>query len=310
MTAAKQLHTLATTVSTNEAASPDKQLIEAYSTTSDQQASQSASAVVNPDDPPWGVGQALVVWVTSVVLLFFMPLVTSLPYILYKVVVVGSTQGLSTDPNLIFYTVLGVLPAHVLTFLIVWLLVTKRGQRPFWQTLGWSWSKTFGPWKTIGLAVLLLGVGVLLTQFLGGKETQLDQVIGSSLKTRFATAILAVATAPMVEELTFRGVLYPALQRTLGMLWAVVLVSTLFAGVHLLQYFDNFGVVAVIIMLSVSLTLLRARTGRLLPSFVLHLVFNAIQAVVLGVQPFVGKSHTENRAAVGFLIRSLLRFFA
>ncbi|HUS12926.1 MAG TPA: CPBP family intramembrane glutamic endopeptidase, partial [Pyrinomonadaceae bacterium] len=90
---------------------------------------------------------------------------------------------------------------------------------------------------------------------------------------------------------------------------AVLLVSALFAGVHLLQYFDNFGVVAVITILSVSLTLVRARTGRLLPSFVIHLVFNTIQAAVLIVQPFVGKSATEPKASVGFLIQTLSTLF-
>ena len=296
-------------MSTNEAASPNKLLIEADDANSDQQPSPPAFEVVNPDDPPWGLGQAVLVWVTSVALLILMQFAVGVPYVVYKAVSVGSTQGLATDPTLIFLTILGIVPAHILTLMIVWLLVTKRGRRPFWQTLGWSWPKNFGPWKTVGLAFLLLGLSVLITQILGGKETPLDQVIASSLKTRFATAILAVATAPLVEELTFRGVLYPALQRSLGMVWAVVLVSALFAGVHVLQYLNNFGVVAVITLLSVSLTLLRARTGRLLPSFVVHLVFNGIQAAFLVVQPFVGKSPTENKAAVGFLIHTVARLF-
>ena len=218
-------------------------------------------------------------------------------------------MGLDTDPTLIFYSILGVVPAHILTFLVVWFLVTNRGRRPFWQTLGWSFPKSFGPWKTIGLAVVLLGVGVLFTQFLGGKETALDQIINSSLKARFATAFLAFATAPLVEELIFRGVLYPALQRAIGMIGAVAIVTVLFAGIHVFQYFDNFGVVAVITMLSLSLTLLRARTGRLLPSFVLHLVFNGIQAAFLIVQPFVAKPSTDSKPVVGFFLHHLSRLF-
>jgi membrane protease YdiL (CAAX protease family) len=221
----------------------------------------------------------------------------------------GSTAGLATDPTLIFISILGVVPAHILTFLIVWFLVTNRGRRPFWQTLGWNFPENFGPWKTIALAAVLLGVGVLFTQFLGGKETALDQIINSSLKARFATAFLAVATAPLVEELIFRGVLYPALQRAMGMVAAVAVVTVLFAGIHVFQYYDNFGVVAVITMLSLSLTLLRARTGRLLPSFVLHLVFNGIQAAFLIVQPFVGKSSPETKPVVGFLFHHLSRLF-
>ena len=165
------------------------------------------------------------------------------------------------------------------------------------------------PWKTILLAVALLVVGVLFTQFLGGKETSLDQIINSSLKARFATAFLAFATAPLVEELIFRGVLYPALQRAIGMVAAVAIVTVLFAGIHVFQYYDNFGVVAVITMLSLSLTLLRARTGRLLPSFVIHLVFNGLQAAYLILQPFVGKSSTDSKPVVGFFFHYLSRLF-
>ena len=291
-------------MSTNEAASEDKLLVE---TIFDDQ-KPDASTFIDPNDPPWGVAQAVLVWFISVAVLLFMQLVAGLPYVIYKAVVVKSTAGLALDPNLIFFSILGVVPAHVVTFLVVWVVVTNHGRRPFWPTLGWSWPKNFGPWKAAGLAVLLLGLGVMITQFVGGKETQLEQIIGSSLKTRFATAFLAVVTAPLVEELTFRGVLYPALQRAIGMSWAVVLVSALFAGVHLLQYFNNFGVVAVITMLSVSLTLVRAKTGRLLPSFMMHLVFNGIQAAILIVQPFVGR-FAEQKPATGFLISTLSKLF-
>jgi len=309
LTTGKQLHTLAATVSTNEPVSPDIPLIDAYAHTSDHEPIQPAPAEINPDDPPWGVGWAVLVWVTSLAILVFMQIAVAVPYVVYKTSSGGSTAALATDPTLIFFSILGVVPAHILTFLIVWFLVSNRGRRPFWQTLGWSFPKNFGPWKTILLAAVLLAVGVLFTQFLGGKETQLDQVINSSLKARFATAFLAVATAPMVEELIFRGVLYPALRRAIGMAGAVAIVTVLFAGIHVFQYFDNFGVVAVITMLSLTLTLLRAYTGRLLPSFVLHLVFNGIQAAFLVVQPFVGKFSSDSKPVVGFFIHHLSRLF-
>lgn len=295
-------------MSTNEPASPDRPLIDAY-LHQDQQPTQPAPARINPDDPPWGVGWAVLVWVASLLILVVMQIGVGVPYVVYKTMSGGSTAGLATDPTLIFLSILGVVPAHILTFLVVWFLVSNRGRRPFWETLGWSFPKSFGPWKTIALAVVLLGVGVLFTQFLGGKETQLDQVINSSLKARFATAFLAIATAPLVEELIFRGVLYPALQRAIGMAGAVAIVTILFAGIHVFQYFDNFGVVAVITMLSLALTLVRARTGRLLPSFVLHLVFNGIQAAFLVLQPFVGKFSTDSKPVVGFFILHLSRLF-
>ena len=144
-------------------------------------------------------------------------------------------------------------------------------------------------------------------------------------------------TAPLVEELVFRGIAYPALQRALarliallkvltspggtrlvaetrgafgriaapvtrlinratlsaltffgsldarqgGMTWAVVIVSALFLSVHVPQYQNNLAVIAAVGMLSVALTTVRAVTGRVLPCFIIHLVFNGVQVAGL-----------------------------
>jgi membrane protease YdiL (CAAX protease family) len=291
-------------------ASPVQPLIETRPDAPDRPPGAPGFLSTNPNNPPWGVSQAILVWVISIGLLFIVPLLAILPYLLYRVLVYGSVEGLGTDANLIFISIISVLPAHILTFLAVWLIVTNRGRRPFWQTLGWTWPENFGPWKAIGLAVALFGLGGLITWLFGGGETQLDQIINSSLRARFATAFLAAATGPLVEELIYRGVLYSALQRAFGMLWAVVVVSILFAAVHVLQYYKNLGVIAVIVILSVSLTLVRAFTGKLLPSYVMHLVFNGIQALFLVLQPFVERPTGQKKAAAGFLIHSLSRLLA
>lgn len=250
-----------------------------------------SSETIDPNNPPWGIAQALLTWVTSLALLLVVQFVAGILYILYRTIVFGTDnpETLSADKNFIFISILAIFPTHILWFVVIWLVVTNRGRQPFWQTLGWSWPENFGPWKSIALAVGLLVVGWLMTQFFGGGETPLEQLIKSSYKARVATAILAVATAPLVEELLFRGVLYAAFQRALGVYGAVVVVSGLFAGVHVFQYYNNLGVIAVIFVLSFALTLVRARTGRLLPSFVMHLVFNGIQSVFLVLQPVVQK---------------------
>jgi membrane protease YdiL (CAAX protease family) len=192
---------------------------------------------------------------------------------------------------------------------VAWIVVTDWGRHRFWLTLGFTWPKSFGPWKCVGLAVLLLGFGALLTNFFGGSKTQLDLLIESSYQTRVATAFLAAATGPFVEELVYRGILYSALQRVVGVSIAVVLVSVLFAGVHVFQYYNNLAVIAVITLLSVTLTVVRAATGRLLPSFMIHLIFNGIQSLILVLQPFFEKANTvvPNKLPATNLIETVLR---
>jgi membrane protease YdiL (CAAX protease family) len=61
----------------------------------------------------------------------------------------------------------------------------------------------------------------------------------------------------------------------------------MFAGLHVVQYWPNAGAISSITMLSVVLTMIRARTGRLLPCFVVHLVFNGVQSVIILLEPYI-----------------------
>jgi len=90
-----------------------------------------------------------------------------------------------------------------------------------------------------------------------------------------------------VEESIYRGILYPAIERTAGAKTAVILVTLLFAVPHVPQYWPNIGVISSITLLSVVLTLVRARNGRLLPCLVVHLVFNGIQSVIILFEPYL-----------------------
>ena len=294
-------------MSINESASPVTPLIEIQSS-ADLGPDFVAAAAIDPDDPPWRLLHAFILWLMSVSLIVVVPLVSVLPYIIYKMMAQGPVIDPMKDTGLIFVSILAVFPAHILTLGIVWLVVTNRGRRPFLQTLGWTWPSNFGPVKCIGLAVLLLIVAVLFTWLFGGAETQLDQIVKSSLKARFVLAFLAVFTAPLVEEIIYRGVMYPAIQRPFGTLWAVLVVSILFAGVHVFQYFNNFAVVSVIAVLSVTLTLVRSRTRSILPCFVIHLVFNGLQALFLVFQPLLERYANQQKAGTALFIQTLPRF--
>ena len=106
---------------------------------------------------------------------------------------------------------------------------------------------------------------------LGGETpTQLDQIINSSLAARYVLAALAVFTAPLVEELIYRGVLYSALQRLVGVSPAVIVVLAIFTLIHVPQYWPNVAVISAVGFLSVCLTIIRAYTGAGLASS--HLV--------------------------------------
>ena len=255
-------------------------------------------------------------WIGSVVFLLFIPLILVLPYFVYLAVSshVPLGEGLAQDKTFLLLSIIGVLPAHLLTWLLAWVLVTNWRKRSFSQVLGLSWPETIPAWAGYGicllLSLLLLGMGMLITHFLGGGKTDLDRLIESSYQARVATAIVAVVTAPFVEEVIYRGMLYPAIEKIIGMGGAIAIVSIMFAGVHVLQYWNNIGVIVAITILSITLTMIRAFSGKLLPAVVVHVIFNGLQSLYLVLEPFLNKTDkVEPAPALTQLSRILSHLF-
>jgi membrane protease YdiL (CAAX protease family) len=249
---------------------------------------------------PWwmawlDVGIGLGVWAASVMALLIVPLFYAVPYLVYRIIQLGAPtpEALSSDKMLIFLSVAGILPSHMLTFVFVWLVVTYGGRRPFWKNIDFDWPRNTNPVTvtllSVLVATLLFGIAWGVTTLYGERKTDLDILIQSSLYTRVATAFVALFTAPLVEELIYRGLLYRALEKAAGVGIAIALVSLLFAGVHVFQYRNNIAVISVITVLSITLTIVRAVTGSVLPAFIIHLVFNGIQSVLIVLGGFIDR---------------------
>lgn len=266
----------------------------------------------DPSNPAWGVLAAIGVWLGSIGLLVLGGVLALLIYFAVRPSAInpeGLQSALASDPLFILLSVIATFPSHLLTFGLGWAVVTGFGKRPFGEVVGWSWGAGFTFWKCAGLAIGLWLFGILLAKLVGGGPTELERIISSSNAARFSLAFLAVATAPIVEEVVYRGVLFPPLQRSAGTGAAIVIVSLLFASVHFIQYWNNLGVVAAVTLLSFVLTWVRARTGRLLPCFIIHFVFNGVQAIILVAEPYLKTLVPTSPEQQSAIIVSLARVF-
>jgi membrane protease YdiL (CAAX protease family) len=260
------------------------------------------------ENPGWGFPTALLVWGGSVCLLFIMSLAFGLPFMLRLMNTGKSAEEVQAlllqNPTFLVWQIVAALPAHALTLLLVWAVVTRWGKRPFWREVRWGWGDIRNLYA-IGFgflsAFVLFYLSAKLLSKIGGGETMIDKLVDSSRTARLVLAFIAAATAPLVEELIYRGLLYPAAQRGVARIGrvmlpapgrqdflqmasaiiAVLLVSAVFAGVHVAQYRNSLGVIAAISLLSLTLTASRAVTGRVLPGFIIHLVFNGVQSLGL-----------------------------
>ncbi len=97
-----------------------------------------------------------------------------------------------------------------------------------------------------------------------------------SLAARVVAAFSAVVLAPFQEELIFRGYLYGVARRYVGPAGGVVLISLLFAAIHV--HAPSF---AGLFVLAVCLTLAYEWTGSIFVPMAMHAMFNSITVVNL-----------------------------
>jgi hypothetical protein len=125
------------------------------------------------------------------------------------------------------------------------------------------------------------------------KTSPFDQFFDRPLDA-YAFAFLAIAFAPFMEELFFRGFLYPVLARRVGVAAGVLLTAAIFASVHVFEY-KAWGPVLIIFLVGIVLTLVRAKMKSVGASFIVHSVYNGVP-VVAAIIASHGFTHLEKLA--------------
>jgi membrane protease YdiL (CAAX protease family) len=250
------------------------------------------SPAVDPDNPPWGILLGVALTMATFLFMLVVQIVFVVPYVLTRGTLDPASleKILKGDKTIILLSVVSIFPAHLLTLALAWMIVTGFGKRPFWRSLGWAWSPRHGYLEALaclGITIMLLVAGRLLVAVFGDPETELERLILSSNAARYMIAAVATFTAPLVEEIVFRGVLYSGLRKRVGTAWGAALVIAIFAAIHVPQYLPNVAAISTILVLSSVLTIVRARTGRLLPCVAIHFFFNGITSVFIVLAPYV-----------------------
>lgn len=103
------------------------------------------------------------------------------------------------------------------------------------------------------------------------------------------TFISLAILPPIAEEILFRGFLYSSMKKALPKVWAVIVVSAVFASAHLIEGVGGPLWVGAIqtFVLSVVLIQLREISGGLWASMTLHGINNSIAYYVLYITPLI-----------------------
>jgi uncharacterized protein len=269
-------------------------------------------AVISPNNPPWNGWVALGYWFLSVIFIIVIPSAFLLPYVAYKGIDFADRQTLLdfiyTDQTAIILQLAPVILAHIFTLAAGWFIVTRFNRYSFRETLGWKLGG-FRWWHAVAITLAFYGFAILMTSAFGSVENEFDRLIKGSRTAVYIVAFLATFTAPLVEEVIYRGVVYSAFQRKFGFTVAVIVVTILFTIVHVPQYSSNnvpdYASVITLLFLSLALTLIRAWTGNLLPCIVLHTVFNGLQSVALLLEPFIQTAQDPTVSPTGLIFKLL-----
>jgi len=84
-----------------------------------------------------------------------------------------------------------------------------------------------------------------------------------------------------MEELFFRGFLYPVLARRLGLPIAVFLTALGFALLHVAQLGRAWGPVLVIFLVGIVLTVVRAKTNSVAAGVLIHMAYNGTITIAM-----------------------------
>ena len=197
------------------------------------------------------------------------------------------------------------LVTYVVVALYMILLVVGKYHARFWNAIRWNWPGIAGV-SMLGLGVLMLGFDFLGRFLPMPKDTPFDQFFAHP-SDAYLTVAFAVTIGPLMEELFFRGFLYPVVARRLGAAWGVLLTALPFGLIHFFQYGHSWGAVLIIFLVGVVLTTVRAATKSVAASFLAHVGYNGT-LMILAAWATDGFRHMDKAAALLACLKLGIRY--
>ncbi|MGC2108755.1 MAG: type II CAAX endopeptidase family protein [Candidatus Korobacteraceae bacterium] len=163
--------------------------------------------------------------------------------------------------------------AYLFVLLFIFMLVRTRSREPFAQAIRWNWPGSWAPAFLLGGVVLALVVDGLSRFLPIPKSLPMDNFFNDATSA-YMMAAFGLTLAPLLEELFFRGLLYPLLRRAMGLVASVLLTALAFAAIHGAQLGYAWAPVLSIFVVGVVFTVVRERLNSVAASFLMHCGYN------------------------------------
>jgi len=162
----------------------------------------------------------------------------------------------------------------------LWLQMELRFRAPFWQTLRFRLVRLGDMAAPASHIALLVGgaMTAIVVQIAAAfLRTPAKLPIEGMFQNRESILLMMAAgilVAPFVEEVMFRGFLYPVMARKFGRTAGILVVGALFGLMHAAQLWGGWGQIGLLVCVGIFFTYARAQTGSVLASYLLHLGYN------------------------------------
>jgi membrane protease YdiL (CAAX protease family) len=233
-----------------------------------------------PDDlkTPWNWGGLLLFLVVAFASLFLLTSLMAGVAMIWFHVKSADLQKFATTSA----TFLSLRTALWYGVMLLYLAATIRlgYHAPFWRTIGWRKLRP-GKFSPLARYVLFALGGMLMAVVVEMASAVLRTKAKLPIEALFHDRqgilwlmAVGILLAPVVEETLFRGYLYPVLARALGVEGGVLVTGLLFGAMHAPQLWGGWGQMALIALVGITLTYVRARSGSVVASWLLHLGYN------------------------------------
>ena len=163
--------------------------------------------------------------------------------------------------------------AYPVIVLLMYVVVRSRTKESFAKAIRWNWPGVTAP-AFIAAGVVLALVVDSLARFLPMPKSLPSDAYVHDATSAYIMAAFGISLAPLLEELFFRGLLYPVLGKNFGVVSGVLLTGAAFAGIHALQLGLAWAPVLSIFVVGVVFTIVRVRRTSVAASFLMHCGYN------------------------------------
>ncbi len=178
----------------------------------------------------------------------------------------------------------GQMCSYLVTLGFMFTTATQNSGGGFGPAVRWNWPRAWAVYLVLGIA-FAIGLQFLARFLPMPKEIPMEAFFKTALRA-WIISIAAMTLVPLMEELFFRGFLYPVVARRMGVIFAVLFTAVSFTAIHVPQLADphmplsaSWGAVLLIFIIGLALTIVRAVKKSVAAGVLVHMAYNGFTSL-------------------------------